>query len=59
MTADDGSGGGGDGIGCGVGCGIGGGFGGSGGGGSKCQDDGGMEDVVTWRLFMFVFVTHL
>ncbi len=27
---------------------------------SKRQDDGGMEEVMTWRLFMFViFVTNL
>ncbi len=28
------------------------------GGGSKRQDDGGMEEVVTWRLFVFVFIMH-
>jgi hypothetical protein len=52
-TGGGGSGNGGSGIGCGVGCGVGGGFCSSGGGGSKHQDDGGMEEVVIWRLFMF------
>jgi hypothetical protein len=47
-------------VGCGVGCGVGGSFCGNsgGGGGSKCHDDGGMEEVVTWRLFMFMIFSY-
>jgi hypothetical protein len=37
-----------------VGCGFGGGFCGSVDGGGELQDDRGMEEVVMWRLLMFV-----
>jgi hypothetical protein len=59
-TTDGGSSGsGGGGVGCSVSCGVGCGFHGIGGGG-ECHDDGGMEEVVTWRLFLFmIFVANL
>jgi hypothetical protein len=48
------------GIGFGVSCSTGGGFRGNGSGGGECHDDGGMEEVVTWRLFMImIFVVNL
>ncbi len=56
MTGGGGSGGGGGGVFCSVSCSVGGGFrsNSSGGGGSECHDDRGMEEVVTWKLFMFM-----
>jgi hypothetical protein len=55
MTGGSGSSSGGGGIGCAVSCGIGGSFHSNSGNGGKCHDDGGMEEVVTWRLFYFDF----